>query len=153
MRVFVAGIMQGSMQDRSLHRQDYRRRIREPIQVHHPEAEIVDPFSLFPDSAEFDDAQAKEVLFQLAAEAAASDLVIAFLPQASMGTALEMIRAYDNGKPIVTITPMENNWLIRAMSAEILPSLEAFDSWASQADLSNLIDPPESWAESEGRNP
>lgn len=122
--------------------QDYRQLVRDAVRIHHPDAEICDPFSLFPDSVEYDDQRAKQTLFEMAAEAGASDILIAYLPQASMGTALEMIRAYDNGKTIISISPMEKNWLIRAVSAKIFPSLDEFCTWARQTDIAELIDMP-----------
>ena len=142
MKVFVAGIMQGSKKGRGIQGQDYRQLIRDAVKIHNPDAEIVDPFSLFPGSVEFDDRRARQVLFEMAAEAGSSDIVIAYLPKASMGTALEMIRAYDNGKTIISISPMDENWLIRAVSAKIFPSLDEFCVWASQTHLAELIDAP-----------
>jgi len=64
--------------------------------------------------------------------------VIAYLPEASMGTALEIIRAYDNGKTIISISPMEENWVIRAVSAKIFPTLDEFCNWIQQAQLQEL---------------
>ena len=142
MKIFIAGIMQGSIKCQSIQRQDYRQLIRDAVKIHHPDAEIVDPFSLFPDSVEYDDRRAKQVLFAMAAEAGSSDIVIAYLPEASMGTALEIIRAYDNGKTIISISPMEKNWLIRAVSTKIFPSLDEFCTWVRQTHLAKLIDVP-----------
>jgi hypothetical protein len=59
-----------------------------------------------------------------------------------MGTALEMIRAYDNGKPIISISPMEANWLIRAVSTKIFATLDEFLDWVRQTHLEKLLDPP-----------
>ena len=140
MKIFIAGIMQGSIKGQGIVGQDYRQLVRDAIKIRHPDAKIVDPFSLFPDSVEYDDQRAKQVLFEMAAEAGASDIVIAYLPQASMGTTLEMIRAYDNGKIVISISPMEKNWFIRAVSARIFPSLDEFCTWARQTDLAKLID-------------
>ena len=98
------------------------------------------PFSLFPDSVEYDDQRAKQVLFNLAAEAGSSDILIAYLPEASLGTALEMIRAYDSGSTIISISPMEKNWFILAVSNKIFSALDDFCDWISQARFSNLIE-------------
>ena len=133
MKIFIAGIMQGSTKGHGIQGQDYRQLIREAVKIHHPDAEIVDPFSLFPDSVEYDDRRAKQVLFAMAAEAGSADIVIAYLPKASMGTALEMIRAYDHSKTIISISPMEKNWLIRAVSAKIFPSLNEFCTWVGSS--------------------
>jgi hypothetical protein len=142
MKIYIAGIMQGSRKDQDIQVQDYRQIIRDAVKIQHPDAEIVDPFSLFPDSVDYDDRRAKQVLFEMAVEAGASDILIAYLPKASMGTALEIIRAYDNGKIIISISPMEKNWLIRAVSAKIFPSLDEFCTWARQTHLAELIDAP-----------
>jgi len=140
MKIFIAGIMQGSIKGKGIQQQDYRQLIRDAVKINHPNAEIVDPFSLFPDSVEYDDQRAKQVLFEMGEEAGSSDIVIAYLPNASMGTALEMIRAYDNGKTIITISPMDENWLIRAVSVKIFPLLDEFCTWVGQAQLEALID-------------
>jgi len=142
MKIYISGIMQGSTRGHGIQEQDYRRLLRDAVKIHHPDAEIYDPFLHFPDSVEYDNQRAKEVLFELAAESGTSDVVIAFLPEASMGTALEIIRAYDNGKTILSISPMEKNWLIRALSAKIFPSLDEFCTWARQTHLAELIDAP-----------
>ncbi|RLD02710.1 MAG: hypothetical protein DRI56_13730 [Chloroflexota bacterium] len=138
MKIFIAGIMQGSKKGKGIQEQDYRQIIRDAIKINHPDAEIVDPFSLFPNSVEYDDQRAKEVLFAMGAEAGSADVVIAYLPEASMGTALEIIRAYDNGKTIISISPMEENWVIRAVSAKIFPTLDEFCNWIQQAQLQEL---------------
>ncbi len=139
MKVFIAGIMQGSTQGHGIQKQNYRQLIREAIEFQHPEAEIVDPFLLFPDSVTYDDQRAKQVLFEMADEAGSADILIAYLPRASMGTALEMIRAYDNDKTILSISPMEANWLIKSVSAMIFPTLDEFLHWVRQNHLEALV--------------
>ena len=106
MKVFLAGIMQGSKKGKGIQEQDYRELIQVSVKINHPDAEIIDPFSLFPDSVEYDDHRAKKVLFAMGDEAGTSDIVIAYLPEASLGTALEMIRGYDNGKTIICISSL-----------------------------------------------
>ena len=139
MKIFIAGIMQGSKKGYGIQEQDYRQIIRGAVEVRHPEAEIVDPFLLFPDSVTYDDQRAKQVLFEMAEEAGSADILIAYLPTASMGTALEMIRAYDNGKTIISITSMDQNWVIRAVSAKIFSTLDEFCTWVRQIHLAELI--------------
>lgn len=139
MKIYIAGIMQGSTRSHGIQEQDYRQFLRDAVKKHHPDAEIYDPFLRFPDSVEYDDQRAREVLFELAAEAGRSDVVIAFLPEASMGTALEMIRAYDNRNTIICISPMEKNWFINAVSTKVFPTLDEFLTWISQTDLATLV--------------
>ena len=138
MRVFIAGVMQGSKQDKGITGQNYRQIIREAIHKKHPEAEVVDPFSLFPDSPEYGDERASQVLLAMAAEAGNSDIVVAFIPEASMGTAMEMLRAYDNGKIVISISPMAENWVVRSLSQRVFPTLKAFIDWVEDYGLENI---------------
>ena len=142
MKIFIAGIMQGSIKGKGIQEQDYRELIRDAVKINHPEAEVIDPFSLFPDSVEYGIQQSKKVLFDMGDEAGSSDIVIAYLPEASLGTALEMIRAYDNGKTVICISPMDKNWFIQAVSKKVFPSLNGFLSWVSQTQLGELINSP-----------
>jgi hypothetical protein len=142
MKIFLSGIMQGSTTGPGIQGQDYRKIIRQALKIRHSAAEIVDPHLRFPDSPSYDDLQAKQVLFQLAEEAGSCDYVIAYLPEASMGSALEMIRAYDRGGTIISISPMAKNWVIRAFSKKIFPSLEDFCTWIQDHHLSELKDEP-----------
>ena len=138
MKIYIAGVMQGSIKGQGIQGQEYRQVISDAVKIRHPNAEIVDPFSLFPDSAAYDDQRAKQVLFAMGEEAASADIVIAYLPEASMGTALEMVRAYDNGKTMISISSMEKNWFIRAVSSKIFPSLDDFCAWVHQTHLKEI---------------
>lgn len=140
MKIYLSGVMQGSKKGQGIQTQGYRQVISEAVKASHPNAEIYDPFERFPDSGEYDDQRATQVLFEIADVAASSDILIAYLPEASMGTALEMIRAYDNGKPIISISTLEMNWFVRAVSTKIFPSLDDFCDWVQQTRLAELID-------------
>ena len=142
MKIFISGIMQGSKIGHGIQGQGYRQVIVDAVKVRHPNAEIVDPFSLHPNSVDYDDQRSRQALFELADAAASADILIAYLPQASMGTALEMIRSYDNGKTIFSISPMEKNWFIYAVSAKIFLSLDDFCAWIHQIHLAELIAEP-----------
>ena len=48
--------------------------------------------------------------------AAAGDLLIAYVPAAGMSAALEMYVAHEHGVPVVTISPLAENWVVRALS-------------------------------------
>jgi len=139
MKIYISGVMQGSLKGLGIQGQGYRQVISEAVKINHPDAAIYDPFALFPDSVTFDAQRAKEALFEMADAAGSSDIVIAYLPEASMGTGLEMIRAYDNGKTIISITTLEENWFIRAVSVKIFRSLDEFCGWIGQTDLDELI--------------
>jgi hypothetical protein len=139
MKIYISGVMQGSIKGHGIQQQGYRQVISDAIKMRYPEAEIYDPFSVFPNSVEFDDSKATQTLFAMAKEAACSDIVIAYLPEASMGTALEMIRAYDNGKIIISISSLEKNWFIRAVSTKIFVSLEEFCDWMRETHLNDRL--------------
>ena len=142
MKIFISGVMQGSIMGEGIQGQDYRQVIYEAVKTRYPEAEIYDPFRVFPDSVTYDDERAKKTLFVIAEQAASSDIVIAYLPEASMGTGLEMIRAYDQGKRILSISTLEKNWFIKAVSDKMFESLEDFCAWLQQADLAGMITEP-----------
>jgi hypothetical protein len=135
MRIFISGIMQGSIKGYGIQEQGYRQIISDVIKSSHPDAEIYDPFTLFPDSVSYSDKKAKEVLFKLADEASSADILIAYLPEASMGTALEMIRAFDVGKTIISISPLSRNWFINAVSTKVFSSLDDFCDWIHETGL------------------
>jgi hypothetical protein len=139
MQVFIAGIMQGSRLDRYIDGQDYRRIIAEAILDRHPEAEIVDPNELHPLGVDYDDELAKKTLLEMADLAGRCDLVVAYAPRASMGTAIEMWQAFQASVPLVTISPMAANWVIRHLSDVVRPDLDAFRSWVAGGGLDRLM--------------
>ena len=139
MKIYISGVMQGSKKGQGIQGQGYRQIISDAVKIRHPNAEIYDPFSIFPDSVEYGDQRSRQALFEMADAAASTDVVIAYLPEASMGTALEMIRAYDNGKTIISISTLEKNWFIRAVSVKIFLTLDDFCAWIHQTNLAELI--------------
>jgi hypothetical protein len=140
LKVFIAGIMQGSRLDRYIDDQDYRRIITEAIADQYPGLEVLDPNEIHPNGVDYDDELAKNTLLELFELAGASDLLVAYAPKASMGTAIEMWQAFRAGTPIVTISPMTANWVVRHISDEVLPDLAAFRSWVAGGGLRRLLD-------------
>ena len=125
MKVFIAGIMQGSRTDRLIAGQDYRSRITSALQANIPNVQIIDPFQLNPDSVDYDSEKAIETFKVNTAKAAEADVLIAYLPTASMGTAIEMWTAFSAEKYIVVVSPLEHNWVIQVTADEVLPDLDA----------------------------
>jgi hypothetical protein len=140
LKVFIAGIMQGSRLDRYIDDQDYRRVITQAILKRCPGAEIVDPNELHPDGVHYDDELAKATLLEMADLAGRADLVVAYAPEASMGTAIEMWQAFQAGVPVVTISPMAANWVVKHLSSAILPDLDAFRLWVAAGGLDKLVE-------------
>lgn len=66
------------------------------------------------------------MFFKYCRIAAEADLLIAYIPEASMGSAVEMWMAYQARIPIVTISSMKSNWVIKLLSNEIYETLEEF---------------------------
>ena len=104
MRAFIAGIMQGSRLDDGIVDQGYRARLTRVLQTHLPGVEVVDPILLYPGSVEYTPERAKAALLDLLVHAARCDVLVAFCPEASMGTALEIWEAYRAGAHIYTIS-------------------------------------------------
>jgi hypothetical protein len=124
MRVFIGGVMQASNYGKVLVDQSYRTRIAEALLARWPETEVLDPYALHPRSVDYDDGQARATLFGMMELAARSDLLIAFVPTASMGTALEMYVAYESGVPVITVSPLAENWVVKSLSRRVFPDIE-----------------------------
>ena len=125
-RVFIGGVMQGSVQGKGIVSQDYRHRIRAALLDRWPELDVIDPFALHPNSVEYGDDGAAETLFGMIDLAASSDLVIAYVPVASMGTAMEMYAAYQHDVPVISISALAENWVVRVLSDRVFPDLDTF---------------------------
>ncbi len=134
-RVFVGGIMQGSKHEMGIHNQDYRDQIATIVLDRHPEVEIIDPLKLHPDSVSYTRERAVETFLSSLDRAAAADVLVAYLPRASMGTALEMWRAYEAGKPVFVISPMHSNWMLWATATRVFPNLPAFAAFVAEGGL------------------
>lgn len=137
MNIFLAGIIQGSLPD-SIEKQDYRGPILEALGKAFPDADIYDPIAEFPDSLEFTDERSEEVFFHLMKTAGESDLIVAYVPSASMGTAIEIWNAYNAGKPVVVISPLSLNWVIRFCADQICEDIDDFVKFAGSGGLKDL---------------
>ena len=139
MKVFIAGIMQGSRMDRYIDDQDYRRMITEALADRFADVEVLDPNELHPNGVDYDDVMAKATLLEMANLASQADLLVAYVPKASMGTALEMWKAFEANVPVVTISPMAANWVIKHLSSVVLPDLDAFREWVINGAFDKLL--------------
>lgn len=137
---FLAGIIQGSIDGHAIHPQDYRSHIRDILREHVPDAEVYCPIERHPNSLDYDDAHGREVFFGHIERAGASDVLIAFLPEASMGTALEMWEAYRRGCLILSVTPLQENWTVKFLSTRVFAGLDAFERFVTSGDLMRLIE-------------
>ena len=144
--VFVGGIMQGSIREMAIHDQDYRDVIAGIVRRYHPGVDIVDPRALHPDSVHYGREEAIQTFLAMLDKAADADVLIAYLPEASLGTALEVWRAYEAGKPVLVISPLESNWMLWATATRVLPDLAAFEAYIAEGGLEPYLGgqaPPE----------
>jgi len=140
MRFFLAGIMQGSRHDTELHQQGYRARLAELLSTHLPEADVYDPLAGHSESVAYNDEDGRRVFYGHNRLCREVDVVIAFVPEASMGTAIEMWEAHEHGcGAVLTISPLAHNWAVRFCSHAIYPDLEAFEDAVRSGDVLRTI--------------
>lgn len=137
---FVAGIIQGSIRENLMHSQEYRRQIRDILRRHVPDADVYCPIEEHPESLDYADSHAREVFFGHVERAASSDVLVAFAPEASMGTAVEMWEAHKRGRIVLAITPMSENWTVRFLSTRVFADLDEFERFVGSGDLVRIID-------------
>jgi hypothetical protein len=139
MRLFLAGIMQGSHLGQVLHHQGYRRRLKQLLADHLPEAKVYDPLADHQDSVNYGDEQGRRVFLEHNRMCGEVDVLLAFVPEASMGTAIEMWEAHRHGRIVVTISPLQHNWAIRFLSNEIFDDVDQFEQALVSGTLARRI--------------
>ncbi|MBT3198912.1 MAG: hypothetical protein HN350_03255 [Phycisphaerales bacterium] len=139
MNVFLAGIIQGSLSEATIHDQDWRTPIKRILDAHHPEADVYCHYSLHPNSITYDMPEIQATLADGFQRAADCDLLIAYVPSASMGTAIEIYEAARNNAIVLTISPMAPNWVLRVYSDRIFPDTQAFEQFIAAGGLTELI--------------
>jgi hypothetical protein len=138
MKVFLAGIMQGSLDKAAIHDQNWRTAIRQAVERHVSGADVYCHYTQHPNSISYDLARIRDTLADGNLRAAQCDLLVAYVPSASMGTAIEMYEAARNGAIVLTISPLAPNWVLRAYSDRIFPDLEAFEQFLASGQLHEL---------------
>lgn len=139
MRFFLAGIMQGSLSHAALHSQDYRRHLRALIEAHFPHAEVYDPLQEHSGSLAYDEATGRQVFFRHNLMCREIDVLLAFVPEASMGTAIEMWEAYQHGAAVIAISPLKVNWAVKFLSHAIYESVELFEAALVRGEVAEKI--------------
>jgi hypothetical protein len=140
MRFFLAGIMQGSHAAAQCHSQDYREHITRLIERHFPAAEVYDPHAKHSDSLDYSHETGRDVFFGHNRMCRDVDVLVAFVPEASMGTAIEMWEAYQHGTAIVTISPLRHNWAVKFLSHALYPDLDSFEAALKSGEAAQKID-------------
>ena len=140
MRFFLAGIMQGSHHETQLHDQTYRSQLRQLIETHFASADVYDPWADHGTSLDYDAEQGKKVFFGHNRLCREVDVVIAYVPQASMGTAIEMWEAHEHGRAaVISISPLEHNWAVRFCSHAIYADLPTFERAVISGEVAERI--------------
>jgi hypothetical protein len=139
MRFFLAGIMQGSHLAATLHNQDYRQRIKQLLARHFPAAEVYDPLADHSDSLDYDDERGRAVFFRHNRLCSEVDVVIAFVPEASMGTAVEMWEAHRHGKAVIAISPLVHNWAVKFLSHALFADVDEFEAALADGRLAERL--------------
>ncbi len=139
MRIFIAGVMQADRTDRLLEAQEYRHQITQALHQYAPGVEIIDPFALHPNSVAYDEARARETFHTMTRLAGTADLLIAYLPKPSMGTAMEMWQAHQAQTYIVAVTPLVHHWAVRFTANEVLPDLETLLAHIANGRIPHLL--------------
>ncbi|MDD3588601.1 MAG: hypothetical protein PHQ75_15570 [Thermoguttaceae bacterium] len=127
MKFFIAGIMQGSETEKKIHSQNYRTVIKEIVLREFPDADVYDPFEKHKNSLQYGTETGKETFLRHNKMCGNQvDCLIAFIPEASMGTAIEMWEAWKNGATVISISPMAANWAVKFLSHAVYPDIESF---------------------------
>ena len=128
MRFFLAGIMQGSHRQAVMHDQDYRGRISRLIEEHVPHAEVYDPLRDHGDSLNYVEENGREVFYRHNVMCREIDVLIAYVPEASMGTAIEMWEAFRHGRIVAAVSPLAENWTVRFCSHLLYEGLTCLEA-------------------------
>jgi hypothetical protein len=139
MKVFLAGIIQGSLSEATIHDQDWRTPIKRILDEHVSNADVYCHYTRHPNSITYDMPEIRATLADGFQRAADCDLLIAYVPSASMGSAIEIYEAARNNAIVLTISPMAPNWVLRVYSDRIFPDVEAFEQFIAAGGLNDLI--------------
>ena len=140
MRFFLAGIMQGSHAAARCHGQEYRAAIARLIESHFPGAEVYDPHAEHSTSLDYSHETGRDVFFRHNRLCREVDVLVAFVPEASMGTAIEMWEAHQHGAAVITISPLRHNWAVKFLSHALYVDLPSFEAALESGDVARRID-------------
>ena len=137
--VFLAGVIQGSQAGTRIEEQDYRKRLQNIFEKVDPDLEVYCPFEHHSDSVEYDDQEGKKVFLKHLDMAKTARLLVCYLPTASLGTSIELWECNKSKVPIVAISPMAHNWVLRFFTGMVFPTMDDFERWLTPKNLEKLI--------------
>jgi len=136
---FVAGIMQGSHAGATLHCQTYRTRLGALLPQYFRACNVYDPHAEHAGSLEYDDATGRAVFLHHNQMCRDVDVLVAFVPEASMGTAIEMWEAFRHDRVVIAISPLAHNWTVRFCSHVCYADFTAFEQALRSGELQRKI--------------
>jgi hypothetical protein len=136
----LAGIMQGSHRKAAIHDQQYRGWLRELLVAHLPGADVYDPLADHPKSLEYGPQKGRDVFFHHNRLCGEVDVVLAFVPEATMGTAIEMWEAHRHQRVVVTISPLVHNWAVKFLSDIFFADETEFEAVLVSGELARKIE-------------
>lgn len=139
LKIFLAGIIQGSLKDDSIHSQDWREPIRKLIDTYLPGSEVYCHYSAHPNSLTYTGAKIRRTFDDGVDRCKTSDLVFAYIPSASMGTAVEIYEAYRSGAIVLSITPMTANWVIKLYSHRVFANFDEIEKFFADGEFDKLM--------------
>ena len=123
-----------------MHNQDYRQRIADLLAAHFPGAEIYDPRAKHAGSLGYDKETGRQVFFRHNRMCREVDVLLAFVPEASMGTAIEMWEAHQHGAAVITISPLERNWAVKFLSHALYADEAGFEAALRSGEVAGRIE-------------
>jgi hypothetical protein len=139
LQFFLAGIMQGSHREATLHEQAYRPRLKALLEASFPGAQVYDPLADHAQSLDYDADLGRSVFMHHNRLCGEVDVVVAFVPEASMGTAIEMWEAHRNRRTVITISPLSHNWAVRFLSDAVYDDVAAFERALAREEIAAII--------------
>lgn len=140
-RYFISGVMLGSRKELTdastdLLSQDYRSQIAAAILAADPTGIVVDPLPVAHERAaekgrtlaDLDDDMVRDIFAEVVDLAAQCDVIVSNLPEASMGSAVELWEAKKAGRVVFTISPMTANWTLRSVTDHNFADIEDFEA-------------------------
>ncbi len=132
--------MQGSIRDVSLHDQNYRSLLKNALLKAFPASEVYDPLERNQDSLFYTYEYGKTVFLNHNKMCGTEiDALIAYVPEASMGSAIEIWEAWKNNKFVAVISPMKSNWVVKYLSDVIYETIEDFLKDLENGTIRQLI--------------
>jgi hypothetical protein len=138
-RFFIAGIIQGSHRNDDISSQSYREFIKALLEEAFPESTVYCPVENHPDSVNYTDDKARATFIRHVDIVKASDAIVVYVPEASMGSAIEMWEARHHRTLIITISPMRTKWVVRLFSDHIVNDLKEFEHFVRSGVLNNML--------------